>query len=107
MTARPRRIRLRMIIAFALGVQVRYTVALDDLGAVEQQSGFSVVPERADAGREQGRHQIDPHFVDQPSLECLSGEVAGCWRHVSLTGQGLWARALGTPSVTNVNGACG
>lgn len=86
--------------------QVGYAVALDDFGVMEEQRGFAVVPEIADAGAEYDRYQIDPHFVDQSGLECLSGKVAGCMEtSLSPAKACASASALSTPSVTKVNGA--
>ena len=43
----------------------------------------------SDAGFDHDRYLIDPHFVDQSGLECLSGQVAGSQGDVSFSSEGL------------------
>ncbi len=70
-------------------MQVSHPVALDDLGVIKKQRRLTVVAEVSDAGFDHDRYLIDPHFVDQSGLECLSGQVAGSQGDVSFSSEGL------------------
>src|SRR5215212_7000286 len=70
-------------------VQMRYSIALNDVWVFEQQPRLVVVAEISHTRAEHDWHKIDTNLVDQASTERLSREVAGAQRHVFVARKGL------------------